>query len=181
MVKEGIYSPITQNERHLEVVKRVRSASKGNIITKTLFETKFDNNYKSLVVLANSKTVLNDRYAKKEIKQRIYRADQLIRVLKELDAEIKEFTYSEKEMFQLAQFFMDASIPNKSDYSKRYQELLIQCEEKSSKQIGNDDRPSICPKCGKELVIRTAKKGINVGNQFWGCSGFPKCKYIKNI
>jgi ssDNA-binding Zn-finger/Zn-ribbon topoisomerase 1 len=35
----------------------------------------------------------------------------------------------------------------------------------------------ICPKCGKPLVLRTAKKGENAGNQFWGCSGFPKCWY----
>jgi restriction system protein len=38
---------------------------------------------------------------------------------------------------------------------------------------------SICPKCGSELVLRTAKKGINQGRQFYGCSGFPKCRYMK--
>ena len=39
----------------------------------------------------------------------------------------------------------------------------------------------ICPKCGKELVLRTAKKGSNSGNNFYGCSGFPKCRYVRNI
>lgn len=39
----------------------------------------------------------------------------------------------------------------------------------------------ICPRCGRELVLRTAKKGANAGNQFYGCSGFPKCRYIKNM
>ena len=38
----------------------------------------------------------------------------------------------------------------------------------------------ICPRCGKELVLRTARKGNNVGSQFYGCSGFPKCRYVKN-
>ncbi len=33
-----------------------------------------------------------------------------------------------------------------------------------------------CPKCGSEMVLRTARKGANAGNQFWGCSTFPKCK-----
>lgn len=33
-----------------------------------------------------------------------------------------------------------------------------------------------CPKCGKPMVVRTAKKGPNTGSQFWGCSGFPVCK-----
>lgn len=34
-----------------------------------------------------------------------------------------------------------------------------------------------CPRCGNGLVLRTAKKGANVGNQFYGCSSFPKCRY----
>jgi len=36
-----------------------------------------------------------------------------------------------------------------------------------------------CPKCGAELVVRTATKGRNAGNQFYGCSGFPKCHYTR--
>jgi len=38
----------------------------------------------------------------------------------------------------------------------------------------------ICPKCGSEMVFRTAKKGINAGKQFWGCSKFPKCRGTKS-
>lgn len=38
-----------------------------------------------------------------------------------------------------------------------------------------------CPKCGKTLVLRTAKKGLNAGNQFWGCSDFPKCRYTEPV
>lgn len=37
-----------------------------------------------------------------------------------------------------------------------------------------------CPKCGSEMVRRTAKKGANAGNQFWGCSRFPACSGIRN-
>ncbi len=33
-----------------------------------------------------------------------------------------------------------------------------------------------CPKCGSEMVLRVAKKGKNVGQKFWGCSKFPKCR-----
>lgn len=35
-----------------------------------------------------------------------------------------------------------------------------------------------CPKCGGKLVLRSAKKGRNQGNDFYGCSNFPKCRYI---
>ena len=36
-----------------------------------------------------------------------------------------------------------------------------------------------CPKCGAALVLRTASKGANAGNQFYGCSGFPKCRHTR--
>ncbi len=32
-----------------------------------------------------------------------------------------------------------------------------------------------CPKCNETMVIRTAKKGANKGESFWGCSSFPQC------
>ena len=33
-----------------------------------------------------------------------------------------------------------------------------------------------CSKCGSKMVLRVAKRGHNIGKQFWGCSDFPKCK-----
>jgi restriction system protein len=38
-----------------------------------------------------------------------------------------------------------------------------------------------CPKCGSAMVIRLAKKGVNAGNEFWGCSTYPKCKGTVSI
>lgn len=38
----------------------------------------------------------------------------------------------------------------------------------------------ICPKCGSAMIERIAKKGSNVGNMFWGCSRFPKCRFTSS-
>ena len=38
-----------------------------------------------------------------------------------------------------------------------------------------------CPDCGSSMVLRTAKRGNHAGNQFWGCSNFPRCRGIKNF
>ena len=38
-----------------------------------------------------------------------------------------------------------------------------------------------CPRCNGNLVLRTATRGANAGDQFYGCSNYPKCKYIQNI
>jgi restriction system protein len=51
----------------------------------------------------------------------------------------------------------------------------------SSKVKQPDNKIPPCPKCGKQMIKRIAKKGANVGSQFWGCSSFPRCKGIVNI
>ncbi len=35
-----------------------------------------------------------------------------------------------------------------------------------------------CPKCGSEMVQRTAKRGDFAGSVFWGCSRYPACRGI---
>lgn len=35
-----------------------------------------------------------------------------------------------------------------------------------------------CPKCGSEMILRTAKNGANQGDKFWGCSNYPKCRGV---
>lgn len=45
----------------------------------------------------------------------------------------------------------------------------------------NFDETRFCPRCGAKLVLRQAKCGENKGNSFYGCSNFPKCRYIENI
>lgn len=34
----------------------------------------------------------------------------------------------------------------------------------------------MCPQCGSPMVSRTAKRGVNAGSSFYGCSKFPACK-----
>lgn len=33
-----------------------------------------------------------------------------------------------------------------------------------------------CPRCGTAMTLRTAKRGANAGNQFWGCPKYPACQ-----
>lgn len=39
------------------------------------------------------------------------------------------------------------------------------------------DTRKVCPKCEKEMVLRTAGKGAGSGRQFWGCSAYPGCRF----
>ena len=37
-----------------------------------------------------------------------------------------------------------------------------------------------CPRCGSDLVKRTAKKGPKAGSKFLGCKNYPKCRFTRN-
>ena len=41
--------------------------------------------------------------------------------------------------------------------------------------------PPACPKCSSPMVRRRVKSGGNVGDEFWGCSTFPKCRGIVSL
>ncbi len=38
-----------------------------------------------------------------------------------------------------------------------------------------------CPQCGSPMVLRTARKGPQVGSSFWGCSKFPDCHGTRSV
>ncbi|MGD0814549.1 MAG: four helix bundle suffix domain-containing protein [Verrucomicrobiota bacterium] len=55
-------------------------------------------------------------------------------------------------------------------------------KKKDSPDPGNPpDHSPACPKCGKTMVLRTAKTGKNIGQQFWGCSAWPGCKGVVTL
>ena len=43
------------------------------------------------------------------------------------------------------------------------------------------DAPPFCPFCGKAMVIRTARRGQNAGNKFWGCPDYPVCRGTRDV
>ena len=38
-----------------------------------------------------------------------------------------------------------------------------------------------CPRCSSDLDLRTVKLGASAGKPFFGCSGFPACRYMRNV
>ena len=49
------------------------------------------------------------------------------------------------------------------------------CENKANESL-------LCPVCGKgNLILRVANRGKNKGNEFYGCSNYPKCKTLISL
>lgn len=118
--REGIYSPVTQNRRHLDVLKAIRKNDKGNVLLKMMFEKYFDENYKSIIVLANPKTVLDVSKAERRISDQIIRSDRLISYIKEINSKSKLDPNSDKHMYELAETFLGHHKPAITDYTSRY-------------------------------------------------------------
>lgn len=127
--KEGIYSPITQNQRHIDIMKKILVNHKRNYLTKSITERVFDNFYKPIVVLANPKTVLNTKFAKKEAKENIIRADQLVKYIKDTHNQSKEISSSDKDMLAWAQSYLNLHKDVLKDYSKKYEPYKLATEE----------------------------------------------------
>lgn len=47
----------------------------------------------------------------------------------------------------------------------------------SEPMLQDEDAP-LCPKCSAPMVRRLAKKGANAGQEFWGCTAYPKCRGV---
>lgn len=131
--KEGIYSPVTQNVRHMEMIKLLRLANKKNPLMRVALEKSFGDFHKSVIVLANPKTVINLKRAPKNVKDQIIRSDQLIEYIKGLIRENKDLASSEKEMYEMAEFFVGLHKENSVDYTAKY--LLEDNVEVSDKAI----------------------------------------------
>ena len=113
--------------------------------------------------------------------------------------ELKDIRYSSSNTYVIQRQDLKetiSSICNRSESSlnsntvdKIYNNLLpltqvttdikkIHVEKIHDKLSANDNK---CPICGGNLVLRTAKRGPYTGNQFYGCSNYPKCHYTKQL
>lgn len=157
--RECIYSPITQNQRHLQVLKEIRKNSKGNFIAKILFEKNYKNYYQSVVVLANPKTYLNARYAPKEIKQQVIRADQLITYIKKKDTETQD-ALNNNDMLNLANFYLAQNKTERFAYAEKYEELLQSINNSEMQSFASEQSISAADNANKnnEEIIRQLKE-----------------------
>ena len=123
--REGIYSPITQNQRHMDLIRTLLISRKKSFLMKISADKLFYNSYNSIVVLANPKTILKTRYAKKEVKEKVIRADQLVTYIKDTYKASKEPKRSDKEMREWAEAFLKYFHKDiEKDYTQKYKAYM---------------------------------------------------------
>ncbi len=122
--KEGIYSPITQNERHIKIVKDL--LLKNNMIVKCPIISR--------VVIANPKSIVSTRYAPSNVKKQLIKHDQISTNLTKLlkDTDIVDLPY--QTIMDIAQFLKDSHVEKENHYIlTKYDEVVTQ-----KQCLGND-------------------------------------------
>lgn len=120
-IKKGMYSPLRQVEAQREVARKIWEEDKKGII-KILGLKNFEYYRKVLVVAANHETIINISKAPKEIKNKVLRADNLVR---QIEYDLKnvskdEMIDTQKTMEKQAQYYLELSCKDEIDYYEYY-------------------------------------------------------------
>ena len=145
IIKEVIYSPITQSQRHLDLYKSLRAKRQGTVM-KFIYDKTFSNNFKSLVVLANPKSILISRYAPKEIKDKVIKADQLIDYIKRHE---QSAFRNQKDMIELADIFLSY-----------HQDKEIQSIQKENNSVIEEKNDSLIERLKNYRLTKAKEKNL---------------------
>lgn len=108
---EGIYSPISQNDRHIKILKDI-------LVKEKVLETM---PYRSLVVMANPKTIINKDKCPEHIQQSLVRHDQIVNYLEKITKELTNEKYlMEKYMWKVANYLKENDKPLNVNYLDKY-------------------------------------------------------------
>lgn len=112
--KEGMYSPISQNQRHVRILENL--LRKEKIIKNTPVI--------SLVIIANPKSIIDFKYAKKEIKQQLVKYDQLTPSIKKMLKQNDKVNLSTAVMTKMANFLIENQVEMENAFIGKYKNQL---------------------------------------------------------
>ena len=115
-VKKGMESPYRQVQAQRDVYKKIWLKLQGKL-KGFLFERNFESFYRVLVVASNGENILNTKYAPKEIKNNIIKADALIRKLAyDRDHSDRDLWDNKKSMEQWANHFIKLNVKKEEKF-----------------------------------------------------------------
>ena len=91
--------------------------------------------------------------------------------------------FTSREMWRVVEGIEDAQLAKSFKTNREHvQNLKTRTDTtpkrpRTTRKFKND---LYCPRCGNDLIIRTARRGQNAGSQFYGCMSYPRCKYTKS-
>lgn len=176
--REAIYSPVTQNARHVELMKAIIKSENGKLISR-LIAGMLDSYFHSVIVLANDKTVVSMTGAPAEVRRQVVRCDALVDHIKKIDQASRQTSDRDSfaQMRRRAEAWLRRSKPLQVDLAGKYAIKTVRDEAPQQGEV------PICPVCGSPMQLRTARHGAHKGQQFWGCSTYwaTRCPGIVEV
>ena len=115
-IKKGIESPYRQVQSQRDVYRKIWAKMQGKFRA-FLFDKSFEDIHRVLVVAANGENILNVKYAPKDMKYNIIKADGLVRKLEyDRDHSDKSVWYNKKEMENWANMFLRFNVKPEAKY-----------------------------------------------------------------
>lgn len=150
--KHKFYNPVWQNQGHIRFLKR----------------------FLNMRVPCYSFVVFSDQCEFKALE--LNNDDTIVCKRRQLRAHIKRIWDSSEDL--LTQEQIDKIYKRLLPLTNPDQEVRAKHIASIQRRINQTER---CPKCGRKLVTRTAKKGYNAGKEFIGCSGYPQCDFTRRL
>lgn len=190
--KEHFYNPIMQNNTHVKYLKAIVGT---NVPVYSVIAFSERCTLKSVTVESADIKVVNKQHISTAVK---HLGNQAIQALSKMDIErIYEMLYPSTQTTEYEKLQHIANVnaikhggkrrttTEKESVEKTTEpEVVSQPEteitatnQKNEENTAGQNDKRICPRCNAELVLRTARKGEHAGEQFYGCSRFPKCRY----
>lgn len=165
--KNRFYNPIMQNHTHIKALQEYLNL-KG---TQRIFSYIIFSQRCELKKISNSPENIT-----------VVRRPDMLKALKNRMKNLLAFYSREQidEMYEKLLPLIDVTEEEKTEHIKQIEEIKPTIKKKAEPPAKEETVP-ICPKCGAQMILRTASKGANKGKQFYGCPNFPKCRSIINI
>ena len=156
-IKNRLYNPIKQNATHISCIRRsIRDYTVP---------------IHSVIVFSNESEFKDVTYYAPDVYV-VYQS-RLKSTLRDIDAQYKGILSDGDIERVSAKLAMAASSADKGNHIQKVHASQDIRREREAK--------GLCPRCGADLVERTAKSGPNTGSKFLGCSRYPECRYTRNI
>lgn len=171
--KFPFYNPIKQNENHIKAINKLLNLNEKAYDSYVVFSERCK--LQNVKYDKNKVTVLKRNHIFDDLVNNVKQKDKLLtkKDIENIDSKLKQYICVTDEV--------------KLKHIENIKKIKTEVNKdkiKSNNNVDNQDdlANKSCPKCKKgHLILRTAKSGNNKGNEFYGCSKYPSCRYIENI
>jgi DNA-binding XRE family transcriptional regulator len=148
-------NPLHQNYKHTKALEAALGLDAGKLFSVVVFvgESTFKTPMPENVTVGGG----HIRYIKSK-KERVLSTDEVARIIEQIESGR-----------------LKPSIKTHLEHAKHVRSIV---EAKTATQVPPKVETKSCPRCGSAMVLRISKMGDQAGQQFWGCSTFPKCRGI---